>query len=1129
MREPNNYRPVYHFVDERLFKAFVEKIPRSNLVDPLRGDQELRNRYFPGFRISETTPTQQQVITAYRRDILQRSNTGLANDLCAHWIRSSHELAGVALQSVGLTSEHAAEVETWIKEVQSNLEEKGLEFLRTLVQALCKNFSAEDILIFVSIIGYCRDQQPLRDFVEQELRRQVVPDGNSDVEMERIEQQLHLARATLTDLKRSREELERDLVREANDAQEARDNAAREHGDAELKLSEIQAKSGALAKDLEELRKRQIDHERALKEQTRHSNKLLKTLAHHEKQRALIITSQEIRRKEADRRGQEQAELIESLGVELQNRAEEARAEAARTEAALAEAGRAEVARAEEACAQQSRTQTVRRIAQPTLSESNKRTNERVGNNAICYQGLQRSFRNSLVGFLRDRLPRLFPTDHTQRIKKLFGEHWEKAAQNAAQSREIGGTNTTIRDEYDLLGTNHFFEIFDKFYDKLFTIEAGQAVGRPKPVKSKFLGNLKTIKDGRDPLSHPVEEEVSFEEAHHLLIEAKQILTWLGYETEAEYLSVLASQLDGSQVESPSIVRRLPSEDSIYQEFVGRGTILTDLATCFAKPDSRRCLLAGDGGKGKSAVAYRFAQNLSRTPGRFQLIVWLSAKRRKFQDGAISHIELPDFTSAEEAIDRLLQEYGATASDLSKSLEDKRRILIEYLDALPAFIIADDIDTVLDDYQVVSLFTHEIPHTQSAVLLTSRLDIPGIRSFVIKEFDVVEAGEFVRSRINLYDLDATLFSDSVVAEITKATDGSPLYMDDLLRLTRIVHVKSAIKMWNEKKGDEARKYALQRELERLSTDAKKVLIAAAITDDPISFAELENILALPEDRLYLTLNELQTLFLFPKPRIVEGEQRFQINLNTKKLVRLVESSSDLFARVERASKALAGTLPDAGHGVISSLIRQAHLRVNSGKYGEAEAILQDAIGKYPNATDLRGFLGYAYKREGRIADARIQFDAASKLKGSKREMFGHWIKMEISIKEWSKAITVADRALKVHPNFYEMRERKVYAQRQAGFDLHSGLHREKAEKMWSDAVEEVKRGIKAPEELESGARQQSACMLCSIVICLDMLGRFRERDQWLERWEKEHPDDPQVARQKQILRNKRGTMYLGAS
>lgn len=65
-----------------------------------------------------------------------------------------------------------------------------------------------------------------------------------------------------------------------------------------------------------------------------------------------------------------------------------------------------------------------------------------------------------------------------------------------------------------------------------------------------------------------------------------------------------------------------------------------------------------------------------------------------------------------------------------------------------------------------------------------------------------------------------------------------------------------------------------------------ILMTAAVTDDPISFAELECILELSEDRLLSALTELQPLFLSPKAPAVEGEQRYQINLNTKKLVRL---------------------------------------------------------------------------------------------------------------------------------------------------------------------------------------------------------------------------------------------------
>jgi tetratricopeptide (TPR) repeat protein len=578
-----------------------------------------------------------------------------------------------------------------------------------------------------------------------------------------------------------------------------------------------------------------------------------------------------------------------------------------------------------------------------------------------------------------------------------------------------------------------------------------------------------------------------------------------------------------------SVLRQLPPQDSIYMEFVGRAGLLDQIKNYFEQPDNRRCLLAGDGGKGKSAVAYRFAQTLADSPGRFQLIVWLSAKRRKFQDGKVVDINSPDFSSVDDAVNRLLTEYGAVADDFNKELAERKGLLLEYLNSYPAFIVGDDIDTLLEDSDVVSLFTHEIPHTQSAVLLTSRRDIPGIRSFVVKGFEKEEAERFIESRAHLYGLDHQQFNAPVISEIVRVTDGSPLYMDDLLRLTRILDVKRAVATWEERRGDEARKYALQREMERLSLDAKKVLVAAAVSDVPTSYDEIENILGFTEDRLLSSLSELQTLFLFPKPKVVEADQRFDINLNTKKLVRLVEGQSDFYARIDRATKLLKGQLPQAAPGIVGALIRQAQLRLNAGRYQESEQILLEAIDKYPQSADLHSFLGYAYKRMGRVADARARFEAAAKLKSGRKDTYLQWIGMEIGEKEWTRAISVADRAIKGLSDFYEMMERKIFAKKQAGFDFHSGLHREKAEKMWREAADDARTYIKSPENLKGGEREISSAIYCAAVICLDMLGETRERNEWLEDWAAEHPGDPQLDRQRQILIQKHGPFSLPAA
>lgn len=1110
-----SYVPVYHFVDERLFEAFLTDIPRNVLVDYLRSDESLRNRYFPGHRISATVPSAKQISAAFRREVTDRKNSQLASSLCSDWIRQRSELARAALDEIGVQSPSPSDADSWIGSVHAAVTpENREEKIRALVSELGSHFPEKDVHIFVSLISHGADQLQVRQLVERELLNAV---DDPAAARKTVSGELEAAKSDLRALEALIVRTEAESKATLDAARAAIDLAIRERAGAEELLSTVDSAISDLTTKIGEIETqiRARKHERGDLEGQK--DKTVKALRAKQGEISVLENDFEDRMKklvqQTSRRSAQIAELEEKLRA-IDNRI-------------AAEAKTLKTLEAPQSQAQEG--QLAKHISGPLVPQAAVRADDRktaVGNNAICYQAIQRTFRNAVVSFLRDRLTRLFPADHGQRMKRSFDpDEWEKAAQNAKRSREILGTATTIRDDYDLLGTNHFFGIFDRYYDKIFTPEAGQPPSLPRPVKPRFLGNLKAIKDGRDPLSHPVEEEISSEEARRLLYAAQETLKWLGCDAQVAELTTLTGQLDDNEPDKASVLRRLPSEDGIYLDWVERKTLLDDLGSCFSNPDNKRCLLAGDGGKGKSAAAYRFAQGLSAN-GRFQLVVWLSAKQRRFREGETVAVESPDFTTAIEAIDRLLIEYGATKQDMAASFAERKRLLFEYLDEFPAFIVADDIDTLLDDDEVVSLFTYEVPHTQSCVLLTSRRAIPGVRTLVVAGFDAVESEEFIKSRIRLYQLSTVNFTPQIIRDIARQTDGSPLYMDDLMRLAKIVDVQNAIRIWSEKEGDEARKYALQRETEKLSGDARKILVAAAVTDEPISFAELQDILGMSEDRLLVSLKELQTLFLFPKAPAVKGEQRYQLNLNTKKLVRFVEGSSEFYARIDKQSKAVAGKLPLIGHGVVAQLIRQALLRFNAGQNAEAESILLAAIEKYPNAPDLYGVLGFIYKRIGRIADARAKFEASHKFKSKNPEMYLHWLKMEIAREEWTRALDVANKALFAVPSAYEIVERKVSTLRQAGFELHRGMHWEKAVQMWTDAVEEVKKSIRTPETLPAGARTLNSSMYYSIVVCLDMLNRLEERNEWLERWEKEHGDDPQVALEKEFLIRKRGTLEV---
>ncbi len=753
-------------------------------------------------------------------------------------------------------------------------------------------------------------------------------------------------------------------------------------------------------------------------------------------------------------------------------------------------------------------------------------SSQALSTNTLCYEAVQRTLRNSGVAFLRRHLAEAFPDNHLEKLKRPFREEWEALRCNAADARSSGGTTTTVRDDYDLLSVTHFFGLFDAYYDKIFSAAIQNEVLAEKPSRPKLLGALKSVKDFRDPLSHPVDEDVSIEEAVGVLSDVRQILLALGMKAKADQIGVQITSLSKhSTWNAENVICVLPTQDSIYQDFIGRDAVLSQLKNIFDSRFTKRCLLAGDGGKGKSAVAYRFAQTVAAETAYFKMVVWISAKKRRFEAGNPVDILNPDFTDIGSAIDSLLAQYGPLDPNLSR--DSKKQLLLECLDDYPTLIIADDIDTVLDDTDAVSLFTFDIPNTASKVLLTSRRDIPGITSINISGFTVPEAEIFIHSRISTYQLDANLFTPDVIRKIREACDGSPLYIDDLMRLTRVVEPKKAALAWAEKRGDAAREYALKRELDNLTIDARSVLIAAVVSDQPASFAELQSVLGFSEDRLISSLTDLQTLFLLPNLSIVEGEQRYHINQNTKRLILSVDNSSDLFKRITTKSKALAGTLPQVGRDIISQLIRQALLFTGGGNFAKGEELLLKAIEKYPNAADLYGFLGYLYKGVNRTTDARIQFEQTAKLKSRSEDTYLHWVKMELAAREYNNAVRAASLGVGQLPGSYKLLQLRLEAKYRVAEDHVARLQSEKAERVWREIVEEIEKILKPRHLLKAEESEINAALLRRLVVCLEHLGDMSELNKRFAQWCGEHKDDPAIGRQREIFVRRRGGLFKG--
>jgi hypothetical protein len=285
--------------------------------------------------------------------------------------------------------------------------------------------------------------------------------------------------------------------------------------------------------------------------------------------------------------------------------------------------------------------------------------------------------------------------------------------------------------------------------------------------------------------------------------------------------TTLVAERATEKLAPPAFLDTLPSREQITTDFVGRAEHLADLWRWLSDDGRRIWALVGDGGKGKTTIAYEFASRVRGIPGDFGLqgVLWLSAKQRRFLEGEVVPAASPDFFDLNSALNWILEAFG-WGKDVEESPEDKSMRCIELLTAFPMLLVADDIDSLdAEDEQAVEFFVHQVPLTKSKVLFTSRRKVFGLGGSTTEVGGLTEeeVTHFVRLRAPSLGLEPTNINMRTIRRIRDATDGSPLYIEDLLRLAQFYSLGHALDQWSGRTGDAAREYSLRRELEKLST------------------------------------------------------------------------------------------------------------------------------------------------------------------------------------------------------------------------------------------------------------------------------------------------------------------------
>ena len=108
--------------------------------------------------------------------------------------------------------------------------------------------------------------------------------------------------------------------------------------------------------------------------------------------------------------------------------------------------------------------------------------------NSICFEGICRVFRNAVVRHIRKVLRANYPDEWEGKISAPFRKEWEEIRRSAETRRITGELDGGLTDDADLLGVNHFYNLFELYFDDLFPETRRVSESERRQKKQALLG-----------------------------------------------------------------------------------------------------------------------------------------------------------------------------------------------------------------------------------------------------------------------------------------------------------------------------------------------------------------------------------------------------------------------------------------------------------------------------------------------------------------------------------------------------------------------------------------------------------------------------------------------------------------
>jgi len=559
-------------------------------------------------------------------------------------------------------------------------------------------------------------------------------------------------------------------------------------------------------------------------------------------------------------------------------------------------------------------------------------------------------------------------------------------------------------------------------------------------------------RDAMVPPVYPIKQISEYPAGVIYLRKGAEVLKATGADLSFLYGSRDSIFLDQDTIDHSTSANMPPSPATI-QEFVGRFQALEHLTQWVRQSRDPRIFLWGQGGSGKSTIAYEFASLISnsgkllrnKSGKSIDRVIYVSGKAIHLNPhtGKMEATSVRDFDTADGIFKSILSLSGWDDYEKIQSYTYDECIsaLEDLFDIETQIIVLDDIDTLTTankDGGMEELFLLlSRAKSGTKVLYTQR----GFPSFApnaaveVPSLNRDEMSQFVSLCCRNFKVPEP--NDAEKALISDHSECRPLAIETLIGMRRITPTYTdAFTRWQEQSG-EARTYLFSREYQQLGKDdrARYLLAALSLMKGPQSFATLRDVLQFSPEQLQDAIAEARDMFLKVSPGLSGNGDLYDIGAATRLFIVEMSHQLDMFpsieARVQHFNSKSNGTPAS-----FIPLIGRAARMISNGNPKEAisfltKSNLPDAFKEHPEVKALLG-RAYTYATPQNVIEARKSFESAYTLGYRHYEMYICWLNLERDNRtEIINGIAVCEKVLK--SDGFDGRTRATFRKRLARY------------------------------------------------------------------------------------------------